>query len=205
MPKQGSLPAPVPDDGISISVQSVEVASGRTPPAPIQLPIVIANKGPRDVYVLHRPWVVDNAGRYAWDPDGVYRFVDHGSLRLLLGPSPVLANMSVNNPQFPHASLLASGGTLTLDLPLKTLGEYSLFFDDVTATKPMMVTKCEVIVQYVVLEEGVTVKPSNIDPTAFAVSTGRSRLRAAYGASVMTPTELQRREGVVARPVLPTD
>jgi len=191
------------DDRLDVTVNA-EVEP--TEPRRVVVGVTAKNLGPREVFVLHRLWVADMKGNRTWDPEVVYRFVDKGSLRLLFGPSPISPNMSVNDPQLPHATKLAPGEKLALKVELTApIQEYCLFFPASLRSKltPTRVHRIDVITQFAVPEDGVIAKPSFIDPQAFWMSMGRSQLRSTHTSLEVSPFESMRREGFIERPKLP--
>lgn len=168
------------------------------------------NLGPRDAYILHKLWVAELSGKRHWDPEVVYRFVDKGSLRLLFGPSPLASNMSVNNPQFPHATKLEPNQKLALSVALVApIKEYSLFYPKeegpaVTYT-PTRVNRVDVLVQWAVLDEGVKANESFVDPQFFWMSVGRSQLHTSHTAVDVRGFDALRCDQFMTRPVAPGD
>lgn len=166
------------------------------------------NLGPRPAYVLHKLWVAELSGKRTWDPEKVYRFVSKGSLRLLFGPCPIGTNMSVSNPQFPHATKLDPNEKLSLSVELVApIKEYSLFYPKeegaaVTYT-PTRVNRVEVLVQWAVLDEGVKANESFIDPQLFWMSMGRSQLHTSHAAVEVRGFDALRCDQLVVRPLVP--
>lgn len=185
----------------------LHVTTTTADPATTRVLVRAENHGDCEVYWLNRFWTGGPDGA-AWDPRGPYRHEQAGVLRLLYGAAPVPANTLVSARYVPHATRIAGGAAVTVEVELVApVTEFALFnppnarseYDEVTARE------LAVIAHYVLPSEGVSVGPSHIDAAYFFVRMGSPHLRVAEAVVPVVPIDVRRRRDPIARVQLSTE
>jgi hypothetical protein len=87
-----------------------------------------------DLYLSDRLWDDDPARYRVPDPQGVYRFVSGGSLRLVFGPPPAPPNLQLLKRYEPFYSRVRAGETRRCEVEIRVpVDEYSALARDVGA------------------------------------------------------------------------
>ncbi len=184
----------------------------------LRVGIHITNSGNEDIYVLNRLWRLEAKNNHpVLDPEHVYCFFQDGTLRLLLGASP-LPKRLVTYSNRPCATRLKAHSDLQLDIEVPVpVSEHSAYFfrNDTIPMAPVQAKQIELIVQYVTARPDVTATPSAflgstaLDLNAAAVKTRLSdKDIELLRSSVPVPgTGLQvlKYTGELSRPILPGD
>jgi hypothetical protein len=169
--------------------------------------VAAINRGRCEVLLLDRLWTRDAMGELAWDRAGAYRFADKGSLRLFFGPAPLLPDMSVADPQFPCLTKLAPGEEVRRRVEIAVpITEYNPFFradPERASHAPMRADHLDVLMNYVVRDEGVKTRPSPIDPEVLSLAAYPYVMHLAHTRTATAPFQVLRRTDEIARVTLP--
>jgi hypothetical protein len=134
----------------------------------------LSNVSDTPLLVFDKLWNLDSASKLVPDDQAIYRFVDEGALRLLLGVAPPPVNKTVAYRNVPYVTRVAAHATLEYDLTIAApVREHNPYFpapnDQVFAAT--VVTAVELFVQYLPETPDIKVIASPVLPGAFSLAT----------------------------------
>lgn len=146
----------------------------------------LVNRGDVPLLVFDKLWGGDSSGKVSQDQLGIYRFIEDGTLRLLLGQAPPPANKNVLYRNVPYLTRVEAGATLEHDIVVAApVREHNVYFpppkkkgsedqrdDDVPQGFTTDVAKSvELFVEYLVATPDIKTFPSPFLPGALNLDT----------------------------------